>query len=59
MLGFNKIFKGSALTDFSAALAEGIVDPAAKAKEEEAAAAAAAAAPKGKSGAWGGLPGGR
>ena len=57
MLGFNKIFKGSALQDFSAAMEEGIEDPEAKAKEE-ADAAEEAAKPK-KAGAWGGLPGGR
>ena len=56
MLGFNKIFKGSAMADFAGAMAEGIEDPEAKAKEEEK--AKADPAPK-KAGAWGGLPGGR
>ena len=60
MLGFNKVFKGSALQDFGSAMAEGIEDPEAKAREEAAAKAAEeeAAKPK-KAGAWGGLPGGR
>ena len=39
LLGFNKVFKGSALKNFSEAMEEGIVDPEKKAAEEEAAAA--------------------
>jgi magnesium chelatase subunit I len=56
MLGFNKIFNGSAMKDFSAAMEEGIEDPEAKAKEEE---EAAKPPPAKKAGAWGGLPGSR
>ena len=35
LLGFNKVFKGSALKNFSEAMEEGIVDPEKKAAEEE------------------------
>lgn len=56
MLGYNKIFNGSALQDFSKAMEEGIEDPEAKKKEEE---EAAKPPPPKKAGAWGGLPGGR
>ena len=54
LLGFNKVFKGSALKNFSEAMEEGIVDPEKKAAEEE---AAAAPPPPKKAGAWSGLPG--
>ena len=55
MLGFNKIFNGSALKNFAEAMEEGFEDPAAKEAEE-----AKAAEPKEtKAGAWGGLPGSR
>jgi magnesium chelatase subunit I len=57
MLGFNKIFKGSALADFNQTLEEGLEDPEAKAAEEEAAAKPAGGGAA-KAGAWGGLPGG-
>ena len=58
MLGFNKVFNGSALKDFSAAMEEGVKDPEEEQRKEEEAKAKeeAAAAPK-KAGAWGGLPG--
>jgi hypothetical protein len=56
MLGFNKVFNGSALKNFSEAMYEGIEDPEAKKVEEEE--AANPAEPK-KAGAWGGLPGSR
>jgi len=56
LLGFNKVFKGSALKNFSEAMEEGIVDPEKKAAEEE---AAAAPPPPKKAGAWSGLPGSR
>ena len=56
MLGFNKVFNGSALKNFSEAMDEGIVDPEAKKAEEEE--AAKPPEPK-KAGAWGGLPGSR
>ena len=58
MLGFNKVFNGSALKDFSAAMEEGVKDPEEeKRKEEEAKAKEEAAAAPKKAGAWGGLPG--
>jgi magnesium chelatase ATPase subunit I len=58
MLGFNKVFNGSALNNFSAAMEEGVKDPEEEKRkeEEEAAKEEEAAAPK-KAGAWGGLPG--
>ena len=56
MLGFNKVFNGSALKNFSEAMDEGIEDPEAKKAEEEE--AAKPPEPK-KAGAWGGLPGSR
>ena len=55
MLGFNKVFNGSAMKNFSEAMDEGIEDPEAKKAEEE----AAAKPVEKKAGAWGGLPGSR
>ena len=55
MLGFNKVFNGSALKNFAEAMDEGIEDPEAKKAEEE----EAAKPVEKKAGAWGGLPGSR
>lgn len=51
MLGFNKIFNGSALKSFADVMEEGIADPAVKAADE----AKAAKPVEKKAGAWGGL----